>query len=113
MMSCPRKPLIGVGDLVACHLDQPAMGLALSHFAMRVASLFSGVKDARILLVGLDGAVSLPACDVVDSAASLVCPMSAWCGSSSACSALGPSPSALCTHLRACVRACERGVRVR
>ena len=32
------------------------MGLALSALGSRMAKLFSNVKDARILLVGLDGA---------------------------------------------------------
>jgi ADP-ribosylation factor protein 1 len=32
------------------------MGLTMSQFASRVATLFGNVKDARILLVGLDGA---------------------------------------------------------
>jgi GTPase SAR1 family protein len=32
------------------------MGLSLSTLATRISGLFSNVKDARILLVGLDGA---------------------------------------------------------
>jgi small GTP-binding protein len=77
------------------------MGLALSHFAIRVATLFSGVKDARILLVGLDGAVSPPACDDVDGLPHVCLVRVIAC-------LFGMGPIALYAHMcvRARVRAC-------